>query len=96
MADTGADAGETGVEGDAVRGEMLYTQSCANCHGADGMGGIDIGGTLSADLTFEIGDLTDEELANVIKNGQGTAMPPQLQDEQDIADVIAYMHATFE
>jgi mono/diheme cytochrome c family protein len=97
--DTMADAGETGdggVVGDATHGEMLYTAKCVACHGADGKAGVVIGGVAAADLTFEITDLTDEELADVIKNGKGAAMPPQYTDEQDIADVIAYMHATFE
>jgi mono/diheme cytochrome c family protein len=93
-----ADEGETGggVVGDAVRGEELYTAKCVACHGADGKGGVVIGGVASADLTVEIVELTDEEIADVIKNGDGAPMPPQYSDEQDIADVIAYMHATFE
>jgi mono/diheme cytochrome c family protein len=94
--DTGAQAEvgtESGIEGDAARGEELYA-ACAGCHGPDGAGGIDIGGTLSSDLRDEIPEMTEAELADVIENGDG-AMPPQYDDPQDIADVIAYLVETF-
>ena len=92
-ADTDADT-DADVTGDAARGETLFS-SCAGCHGADGTGGFDIGGTLSADLTVRVPALTDEELSNIIKDGYGTAMPSQYTDAQDIADVIAYLRVTF-
>jgi mono/diheme cytochrome c family protein len=89
-----AEAGtEGGIEGDAVRGEQLFA-TCAGCHGPDGAGGIDIGGTLSSDLRDEVPEMTEAELEDVIKNGDG-AMPPQYDDPQDIADVIAYLLETF-
>lgn len=90
-----AEAGtETGtIEGDAARGEDLYA-ACTGCHGPDGAGGIDINGTLSTDLRAEIPEMTEAELEDVIKNGEGT-MPPQYDDPQDIADVIAYLLETF-
>jgi mono/diheme cytochrome c family protein len=94
--DMGAEAEvgtESGIEGDAARGEELYA-ACAGCHGPDGAGGIDIGGTLSSDLRDEIPEMTEAELADVIENGDG-AMPPQYDDPQDIADMIAYLVETF-
>lgn len=88
------DADDSGLEGDVTRGETLYA-SCTACHGADGSGGIDIGGTTSPDLAFEIPDQTDAELEDIIINGYGTAMPSQYTDPQDVADVIAYLRVTF-
>ena len=98
--DTSTDSGTTGttgttVVGDAANGGTLFGGSCAGCHGPDGTGGIDIGGTLSADLTVKVPSLTDEELGDLIMNGFNTAMPPQYTDAQDVADVIAYLRATF-
>jgi cytochrome c551 len=84
---------EDGIEGDPLRGEELYA-ACAGCHGPDGAGGIDIGGELSSDLRDEVPEMTDAELGDVIENGDGT-MPPQYDDPQDIADVIAYLRETF-
>jgi cytochrome c553 len=96
--DTGSE-GEGGtdtgiIEGDAARGEELFA-ACAGCHGPDGAGGIDIGGTLSSDLRDEIPEMTEAELADVIENGDD-AMPPVYDDPQDIADVIAYLLETFQ
>jgi mono/diheme cytochrome c family protein len=84
----------SGITGDATAGEALFS-SCAGCHGADGTGGIDIGGTASADLTVRVPALSDADLDGVIMDGFGTAMPSQYTDEQDVADVIAYLRATF-
>ena len=91
-----AEAGtETGIEGDAMRGQDLYA-SCVACHGADGAGGININGTVSSDLREEIPEMTEAELEEVIKNGVAPAMPSQYTDPQDIADVIAYLQETFQ
>ncbi len=93
------DSGKTddssgGGGGDVTNGESLFG-SCAGCHGADGTGGIDIGGTPSTDLTVSVPARTDAELEEIIKNGYGTAMPGQYSDAQEIADLIAYLRVTF-
>ena len=82
------------VVGDADSGEALFS-SCAGCHGADGTGGTDIGGTPSADLTVRVPAKTDAELEDTIINGFGSAMPGQYTEAQDVADVIAYLRVTF-
>lgn len=96
-ADTADTAGDTAADvvGDATVGAGHFTDTCAGCHGADGTGGIDIGGTPSADLTARVPALTDAELEDRITNGFNTAMPAQFNDAQDVADVIAYLRATF-
>jgi len=80
--------------GDAVAGADVYAASCESCHGADGKLGVQVGGVAAADLVFETGDLTDDELARVILDGEGT-MPAQSLDDTETADCIAYMRATF-
>ncbi len=80
--------------GDAVAGADVYASTCESCHGADGKLGVEVGGTPAADLTFETGDLGDDELARVILEGEGT-MPAQALDDTETADCIAYMRATF-
>ncbi len=92
--DTAGDGTGTDITGDPAIGETLFA-ACAGCHGADGTGGIDIGGTPSADLTVKVPSLTDDELADRIMNGFGTAMPAQYTDSQDVADVIAHLRLTF-
>jgi mono/diheme cytochrome c family protein len=58
-------------------GEALYTTYCTVCHGENGAAGLN--GSKNLQLT----DLTDEEIANMIKNGKG-AMPAykKLSDNQ--------------
>ncbi len=89
-ADTAAD-----VVGDETAGQANFDATCSGCHNADGTGGVDIGGTPSADLTARVPALTDADLEDRIMNGFNTAMPSQFTDEQDVADVIAYLRATF-
>lgn len=80
--------------GDAVAGADVYAASCESCHGADGKLGVEVGGEPAADLVFETGDLSDDEIAHVILEGEGT-MPAQTLDDTETADCIAYMRATF-
>ncbi len=74
-------------------GEDLYVRSCAACHALDGNGGLglEIGPGSNTDL-----NLTDEQIANVIRVGPGN-MPgfPRLTDEQ-IASLVAYVRSLAE
>lgn len=80
--------------GDAVAGADVYAATCESCHGADGKLGVEVGGEPAADLVFETGDLTDDEIASAILDGVGT-MPAQSLSNTETADCIAYMRATF-
>ena len=51
--------------------EKIYNQKCSNCHGGDLSGGV------GPNLTAIGGKLTQEEIEQVIVNGQG-AMPKGL------------------
>ncbi|MDP2307962.1 MAG: cytochrome c [Pseudomonadota bacterium] len=83
------------VVGDSATGSELYIATCATCHRSDGVGGLDIGGTPSADLSVRVPALDDEALTTVISDGFGTAMPSQYTGTQDIADVIAFLRLSF-
>jgi mono/diheme cytochrome c family protein len=62
----------------------VWRSTCAPCHGATGKGDGPAGRALRApDLTALQGRATDEQLANVIKNGRGQmpaygSFPPEL------------------
>jgi mono/diheme cytochrome c family protein len=77
-------------EEQAKRGEVVYAQSCANCHG-ERMEGIDMspaltGPTFSSNWnTLTVGDLFDRIRTTMPMDMPGTISP------QDNADVIAYM-----
>ena len=96
-ADTGTDTGgDTGADiasltGDATAGADVYAGSCAFCHTESG----GENGTTPA-LTARVPGLSKEDIINAIENGIGS-MPgfgSTLEDQQ-IADVTAYVQATF-
>lgn len=63
-----------------ARGNEIYQQRCAMCHGEGGKGDGPAGAALEPkprDHTNAayMGTLSDEEITNVILNGKGTGMP---------------------
>jgi mono/diheme cytochrome c family protein len=89
------------LTGNAANGKLVYetkaSPACVSCHKADGKGGPVAGLTEpAADLGEPSQNDEAEELAGYILNGKGTDMPKQTAlSNQDVADVIAYMKATF-
>ena len=81
------DTAGTALEGDAVAGEDLYNSSCAGCHGADGTG------VSGPDLTSGlVSGMSDDAISDVIANGEGS-MPAITSDDQEIADIVAFLRA---
>ena len=77
-------AAGTGVTlGDVYRGETVFQQSCASCHGAGGRGG-GVGPKLAG------AGLTPAGVKAQIDNGGG-AMPAGVVSGSDEADVLAYI-----
>ena len=77
--------------GDSTEGKFgreLYDVACAQCHGPSGRGGI---GSAIAAADANALELTDEQLAGVIRVGPG-AMPgnPRLTDDQ-VQSLVAYI-----
>jgi mono/diheme cytochrome c family protein len=78
------------TEEQAKRGEVVYAETCANCHG-ERMEGIDMspaltGSTFSSNWnTLTVGDLFDRIRTTMPMDRPGTITP------QENADVIAYM-----
>ena len=78
------------TEEQARRGEVVYAETCANCHG-ERMEGIDMspaltGTTFSSNWnTLTLGDLFDRIRTTMPMDRPGTISP------RDNADVIAYM-----
>ncbi|CAN5266717.1 hypothetical protein BH10CYA1_BH10CYA1_36370 [soil metagenome] len=79
---------------DALRGQKIYTQNCATCHGATGAGD----GVAAATLLPRPSDLTSSKisvagLSSIIMNGMpGTAMPAwRDMPQRDVEGLIAYL-----
>ncbi len=87
-----------------VHGEQLYLQSCAACHGLDGLGVVNLGNQLRNSDFFA--DNSDEQVLAMIRAGRelndpantsGLVMPPSggrpdLSDD-DILAIIHYLRA---
>jgi mono/diheme cytochrome c family protein len=69
--------------GDPYRGQVIFAQTCAPCHGTAGKGG-GVGPTLAGD------HVTIARVQAQIDNGGG-AMPPNLVKRQKERDVLAYV-----
>ncbi|HLR66476.1 cytochrome c550 [Virgibacillus alimentarius] len=61
--------------------EAIFESNCASCHGADLSGGA------GPDLTKVGGNLSEEEIHDIIINGKGS-MPPGMATEEE-AGVLA-------
>jgi mono/diheme cytochrome c family protein len=68
--------------GGAERGEVLFADACAGCHGRGGTGGT---GPSLVDSGLEA-----DEIATTIEQGRGI-MPPGIVTGQNEADVVAYV-----
>lgn len=90
-----------GGEGDSGTGEEFdaageFSSNCANCHNADGTGGVDIGGTPSANLTVRVPEMTDDEITTVLNDGKNGVMPAQFDGDADMtAGMVDYLRETF-
>lgn len=87
---SGAASGGKVIVGDATHGKQIFTQNCAQCHGASGTEG-GVGPSLKTEKSRK-----DTAAAVAwIKNPQ-PPMPklyPTPLDEKDVADVAAYVES---
>jgi mono/diheme cytochrome c family protein len=72
--------------GDVYRGQVVYSRTCAGCHGATGEGGV--GPKLAGSPISLVAAQAQ------IENGGGT-MPAQLVSGRQEADVLAYLATIF-
>ncbi len=77
------------LDGVAERGRATYQMQCARCHGSQGHG---VGG--APVLAGKVGDLHDPAIAALIVNGRG-GMPSSKLTDQQVADVLAWLRATW-
>lgn len=95
--DGAADDGEAASAGDlAVKGEALYQETCAACHGAD-LEGTDSGPPF-LDAIYAPDHHPDESFYAAVENGvqphhwELGPMPPQPSiDREEVAAIVAYV-----
>ncbi|WP_457637365.1 c-type cytochrome [Oceanithermus sp.] len=71
--------------GDAARGEKLFTEQCASCHGAKAEGGF--GPALAGNALLD----NPEQFDKVTTEGRGNMPPFSNLSAQDLADIRAYL-----
>jgi mono/diheme cytochrome c family protein len=76
----------------AKRGEPLYAQQCASCHGQDLTGGEMAPGLVGGEFSSNWNDLSIGELFERIRLSMPQNSPGSLSRQQD-ADILAYMLA---
>jgi mono/diheme cytochrome c family protein len=89
---SGRAAGVAALTGDTTRGATLYMGQCAVCHASDGTGVPSTGGE---DLTEHVPLHTKYQLVSIVLNGEGKMAPLPGMKDQEIADVVAYLQATW-
>ena len=79
------------LTGDATAGADVFARTCGQgaCHGADGSSG-----TEGVDLAEHVPEHTDYELVDFMLYGVEEMAPVEVTD-QEAADVLAYLRATF-
>ena len=79
------------LSADESAGAMVFMQNCgsAACHGADGSAGP------APDLPDEVPEFDDVGLACLLLNGEGDMPSQATLSDQQLADVLAYVQATF-
>lgn len=81
------DQGSTDGETATVDAEAVVQQSCVTCHGGDLTGA-------SGPALDKIGDkLSEEEIHDVIVNGQGSMPPGIIKDEAEVQAVSEWLAA---
>lgn len=82
-----------GLEGDAANGESLFgTNACSamGCHGEDGLSG-----SATPSLDMSVPAAMPEDIVETFLDGKGGMPPQSFLEDQQLADLLAYVTETF-
>jgi mono/diheme cytochrome c family protein len=82
--------------GDATVGKDVYTKRCAICHGDDGSGDTPMAAAFGPPpppdfRSKTVQSMTDAQITNVVKNGKDRMPKQTAVNDDDIANIIAYI-----
>jgi mono/diheme cytochrome c family protein len=80
--------------GNVAAGEQIYLSECESCHRVDGTGVTN--GGIGKDLTDWLPRNGDAAAVDAILNGRAGMLAYDFLSDQEIADVLAYVRATFD
>ena len=75
-----------------VRGQKLFGQNCAACHGANATGGMGPNLTMSSLVRHDVGGVDVSKVIHEGRMDKGMPAFPQITDAQ-AADIAAFIHA---
>lgn len=78
------------LTGEVASGEDLFPSNCVACHPSDGSQGT------GAALSVVVPASTDDELAHTILNGAPSMPDFDYLDDQEIADLMAFLRSEFD
>jgi mono/diheme cytochrome c family protein len=85
------------ADGNVEGGKKVYLTRCKMCHGADGAGNPAMARMLKVEFksldSDYVQDLKDDELVSIITKGKGKMAAVRGLNDQQLADVIAYLRA---
>ena len=88
------------AEPDPERGRVEFARQCRMCHGADGKGNPAMARMLRVEFkamdSEYVQEKSDEELRNIILKGKGKMVAVRGMNDQQVADVIAYLRSLAE
>lgn len=82
---------------DVKNGQAVYNKSCKSCHGADGTAPPNMAKMFKVDMrplaSPEVQGLSDDQIKNVIENGQGKMHAVKTVTGASLDDVVAYVRS---
>jgi mono/diheme cytochrome c family protein len=85
------------AEPNLERGRAEFARQCRMCHGADGKGNPAMARMLKVEFkamdSEYVQQKSDEELRNIILKGTGKMVAVRGMNDQQVADVIAYVRS---
>lgn len=78
------------LTGDPVAGEQVYDANCSFCHGVDGLGGAN-----GPSLVERLATIDEAAIVTVLLEGAGNMSAFSSLEDQQLADVSAYIRQAF-
>ena len=81
--------------GDSEAGAALFKKKCATCHAQDGSGNEKMAKMLKVEIrdlgSAEVQERSDEDIAKIVKEGNGKMKLVKGVTDEDIANIIAFV-----
>lgn len=73
-----------------ARGEQIFSETCAYCHGQDGTGSPQ-----APSLYDRVPYFSDQQLVSIIQSGSGPMPAQEIYSEEEVSALLGYLRYTF-